>query len=121
MSGVQTTALNSSVLILNRQYLAIHVVGVRRAFGLLINRLAEVIHIEDGQYANYDFDSWREISELKSEFKEPEDDWIRSVNFDVCVPRVLRLIHFDRMPKHRSEEHTSEPSHTDISRMPSSA
>ena len=53
MESTQVSALNSSVLILNRQYMAIHVVGVRRAFGLLLSQLAEVIHIEDGQYANY--------------------------------------------------------------------
>ena len=103
MSTAVASALNSSVLVLNRQYMAVHVVGVRRAFGLLINRMAEVIHIEDGQYSNYDFHSWREISELKAAFKEeePEHDWIRSVNFEVCVPRVLRLLHYDRLPKQR--------------------
>jgi 5-methylcytosine-specific restriction endonuclease McrA len=68
---------------------------------LLLNQLAEVIHIEDGQYANYDFQSWREISELKASYKEPDDDWIRSVNFEVCVPRVLRLLYYDRLPKQR--------------------
>jgi len=81
--------------------MAVHVVGVRRAFGLLLNELAEVIHIEDGQYDNHDFESWREISELKSDFKRPEEDWIRSVNFEVCVPRVLRLLYYDRLPKQR--------------------
>ncbi len=101
MSAFEASGLNSSVLVLNRQYMAVHVVGVRRAFGLLLNELAEVIHIEDGQYSNYDFESWREISELKSEFKQPEEDWIRSVNFEVCVPRVLRLLYYDRLPKQR--------------------
>lgn len=101
MSDTAGGALNSSVLVLNRQYMAVHVVDVRRAFGLLIRELAEVIHIEDGQYANYDFDSWREISELKSEFKEPHEDWIRSVNFEIQVPRVLRLLYYDRVPKQR--------------------
>ncbi len=101
MSAATSTALNSSVLVLNRQYMAVHVVGVRRAFGLLINQMAEVIHIEDGQYGNYDFNSWREVSELKAEFKQPSDDWIRSVNFEVCVPRVLRLLYYDRLPKQR--------------------
>ena len=99
MSALAASGLNASVLVLNRQYMAVHVVGVRRAFGLLLNELAEVIHIEDGQYGNYDFDSWREISELKSEFKQPEEDWVRSVNFEVCVPRVLRLLYYDRLPK----------------------
>ncbi|MCA9234528.1 MAG: HNH endonuclease [Planctomycetales bacterium] len=98
-----SSALSSSVLVLNRQYMAVHVVNVRRAFCLLINRLAEVIHIEDGQYSNYDFQSWREISELRAALKDraPDDDWIRSVNFDICVPRVMRLLHYDRIPKQR--------------------
>ena len=101
MSALAASGLNASVLVLNRQYMAVHVVGVRRAFGLLLNELAEVIHIEDGQYANYNFDSWREVSELKADFKKPEEDWVRSVNFEVCVPRVLRLLYYDRLPKQR--------------------
>ncbi len=59
-----STALSSSVLVLNRLYMAVHVVNVRRAFGLLCRELAEVIHLEDGQFATYSFDSWREMSEL---------------------------------------------------------
>ncbi|MAT72386.1 MAG: HNH endonuclease [Planctomycetaceae bacterium] len=98
-----SSALSASVLVLNRQYMAVHVVNVRRAFCLLINRLAEVIHIEDGQYLNYDFQSWREISELRAQLgeREPDEDWIRSVNFDLCVPRVMRLLHYDRVPRQR--------------------
>ena len=101
MSTASPSALNSSVLVLNRQYMAVHVVDVRRAFALLLRQLAEVIHIEDGQFANYDFQSWREISELKAEFKEPHDDWIRSVSFEIQVPRVLRLLYYDSVPKQR--------------------
>jgi len=101
MSTAPVSGLNASVLVLNRNYMAVHVVGVRRAFGLLLNQLAEVIHIEDGQYGNYDFQSWREVSELRADFKEPDEDWVRSVNFEVCVPRVLRLLYYDRLPKQR--------------------
>jgi 5-methylcytosine-specific restriction endonuclease McrA len=91
--------LSASVLVLNRFYVAIHVINVRRAFGLLFRDLAEVIHVEEGQYANYDFQSWREISELKARFKTPEEDWIRAVNFEIQVPRVIRLLCYDRLPK----------------------
>jgi len=106
MSTACSASLNASVLVLNRQYMAIHVIDVRRAFTLLLRELAEVIHIEDGRYANYDFASWREISELKSQFEElaeddPHADWVRSVNFSIQAPRVLRLLHFDRVPKQR--------------------
>lgn len=90
--------LSSSVLVLNRHYLAVHVINVRRAFALLVRQLAEVIHVEDGQYANYDFASWREISELKAQFRDPHEEWVRSVSFEVQVPRVIRLLFYDRVP-----------------------
>ena len=99
MSTATIDPLASSVLVLNRFYVAIHVINVRRAFGLLCRELAEVIHVEDGQYANYDFESWREISELKRQFKTPDDDWVRAVNFEIQVPRVVRLLYYDRLPK----------------------
>jgi 5-methylcytosine-specific restriction endonuclease McrA len=99
MSTASADPLASSVLVLNRFYVAIHVINVRRAFGLLCRELAEVIHVEEGQYANYDFESWREISELKASFKAPHEDWIRSVNFEIQVPRVIRLLFYDRLPK----------------------
>lgn len=89
-------ALNSSVLVLNRFYMAVHVVSVRRAFILLYRDTAEVIHLEDGQFANYDFESWCEISSFWEESSELDDDWVRSVNLRIQVPRVIRLTRFDR-------------------------
>jgi 5-methylcytosine-specific restriction endonuclease McrA len=99
MSAVSTEALSASVLVLNRFYMAVHVVSVRRAFALLCRELAEVVHIEEGQYANYNFESWREISEMKARYKSEHEDWIRSVNFEIRVPRVIRLLFYDRLPK----------------------
>jgi len=96
-----SSALHASVLVLNRCYVAVHVVNVRRAIGLLYRELAEVIHSEDGSFANYDFETWLEVSELNAELKGPLDDWIRAVNFEVQVPRVIRLLNFDRLPKQK--------------------
>lgn len=98
-AAIGSDALSASVLVLNRSYLAVHVVNVRRAIGLVFRDLAEVIHFEDGQYANYDFATWREISELRSRFRGPDDDWVRSVNFELQVPRVIRLLFYERLPK----------------------
>lgn len=98
-SAAAANPLFHSVLVLNRAYVAVHVINVRRAFSLLCRELAEVIHIEDGQYANYSFESWREIGELRGTFREPHEDWIRAVNFEIQVPRVIRLLAFDRVPK----------------------
>lgn len=98
-NAAASESLSASVLVLNRLYMAVHVVSVRRAFTLLCRKLAEVIHVEEGQYANYSFESWREISELKAQFKEPHDDWVRAVNFEIQAPRVIRLLSYDRLPK----------------------
>jgi 5-methylcytosine-specific restriction endonuclease McrA len=99
MPGTATSdALASSVLVLNRSYMAVHVVGVRRAFSLLCRELAEVIHAEDGRFANYDFQGWRENCELRCRHKQPHEDWIRSVRFEIQAPRVIRLLRYDRLP-----------------------
>ena len=99
MTSPGSNALSSSVLVLNRFYMAVHVVNVRRALGLLFRELAEVIHFEEGQYANYNFESWREISALRSSFKQQHEDWIRSINFELQAPRVIRLLSYDRVPR----------------------
>ena len=99
MTSPASNALSSSVLVLNRFYMAVHVVNVRRALGLLFRELAEVIHLEEGQYANYNFESWREISTLRSSFKQQHEDWIRSINFELQAPRVIRLLSYDRVPR----------------------
>lgn len=99
MTAVASSALSSSVLVLNRYYMAVHVVNVRRALGLLFRELAEVIHQEEGQYANYNFETWLEISTLRAADKQLHEDWIRGVNFELQVPRVIRLLSFDRVPK----------------------
>ena len=84
---------------LNRLYMAVHIVNVRRAFCLLFREIAEVIHLEEGQFANYSFQTWQEISELRADYKQPHDDWIRAVGFEIQVPRVIRLLIYDRLPK----------------------
>ena len=96
-----SSAMQCNVLALNRVYLAIHVITVRRAFSLLWKGMAEVINIEEGAYMAYDFESWREISELRLEMREWGDDadWICAVNFPIQVPRVVRLLDYDRIPK----------------------
>jgi 5-methylcytosine-specific restriction endonuclease McrA len=92
--------LSSSVLVLNRFYLPVHVITVRRAFILLYRDGAEVIDIEAGHYANYDFAAWCELSAFRAlEQKQPHEDWIRAVSFEIQVPRIIRLFSYDRVPR----------------------
>ncbi len=96
------STLNGSVLVLNRFYMAVHVVAVRRALVLLYRELAEVINIEDGRYCNYDFPAWMEMSQFI--LSEPDNqiddqDLVHSVNFSLMIPRVVRLNFYDKVPK----------------------
>ncbi|MHC5073394.1 MAG: HNH endonuclease [Planctomycetota bacterium] len=93
------SGLDCNVLVLNKHYMAIRVVGARRAFSLLFRDLAEVVSYEEGSYANYDFQSWCEISEFKRNFNPDGNDWISTVNFYVAVPRIIRLLFYDRLPR----------------------
>jgi 5-methylcytosine-specific restriction endonuclease McrA len=95
----ERSALNSSVLVLNRYYLAVRVVDVRRAMTLLYRSCAEVISIENGSYYNYDFETWCELSQLLSMEKQAGEEYIKAVSFDIQVPRIVRLVRYDRIPK----------------------
>jgi 5-methylcytosine-specific restriction endonuclease McrA len=97
-------ALSANVLVLNRFYQAIRVVNVRRAFSLLCRELAEVVHIETdaaGQrtWQNLDFSEWQELSSLKAEFEPDGFDWIHTVRFQIAVPRIIRLLGYDKLPR----------------------
>jgi 5-methylcytosine-specific restriction endonuclease McrA len=100
MSNVNS-ALEASVLVLNKLFMALHVISVRRAFCLLCKDLAEVVNLEDGQFATYNFASWREVSEHRAKhFRLEEDDWVRTASSQIQVPRVIRLFAYEKMPKH---------------------
>ena len=96
------SGLEANVLVLNRLYTAIRVISARRAFSLLCKGLAEVIHVEgighQRQYLNYDFQTWTELAELQREFEPERHDWVRTVRQYIAVPRVVRLLGYDRLP-----------------------
>ena len=98
MSLGSTPALDTSVLVLNKGYLAVHVISVRRAFCLLFKELAEVIQFTEGRYESHNFTSWREVSEARARVKDPDDDYVRTVSSEIQVPRVIRLLRYDRLP-----------------------
>ena len=101
MNVHSSSALDASVLVLNKMFMAVHVISVRRAFVLLCKELAEVVSLEEGQFSTYDFETWREISEFRlSHFREEEDDWVRTSNSEIQVPRVIRLLSYEKVPKH---------------------
>ena len=82
--------LNSSVLVLNRSYLPVHVTSVRRAFSLLYQGIAKAV---DQQYQTFDFDEWSQLAVAR------DMDAIGTARGRIRVPRVIVLLLFDRLPK----------------------
>ena len=82
--------LTSSVLVLNRSYLPIHITSVRRSFSLIYRGGA---HVVNERYETFDFDSW------KRQAVEPGEDYIGTVDGLLPVPRVIALHVFDRLPR----------------------
>jgi len=97
-------ALESSVLVLNKFYAAVHIVNVKRAFALLFKESAEVVSIDNGQYNSYDFSSWVDVSAFKAEYELPDEDpyeSIRTFSIEIRVPKIIRLVVYDKLPKAR--------------------
>src|SRR5258705_79327 len=69
--------LDSKVLVLNKLYMAIRVVSARRAFIMLAKDLAEVIHVDEGKYQNFNFTSWLEVAAFQKEFERERHDWVK--------------------------------------------
>lgn len=91
--------LDSSVLVLNKHYAAVRVISAKRALTMLFRRIAEIISIEDSQYCSYDFDSWCQVSEYRSKFQRDRYEWVRCVRFDIAIPRIVRLLGYDKLPR----------------------
>ena len=100
LSAGAPPTLGLSVLVLNRSFVAVHVTNVRRALTLLFRDLAEVVHIEQGRFSAHSIESWRELSALAALDRSPDQDWIRAVGYELQAPRVIRLPHCDRVPRH---------------------
>jgi hypothetical protein len=93
MTAGAYTPLDASVLVLNKLFMAVHVISVRRAFCLLAKELAEVVTLEEGQFMTYDFGTWTEVSEFRAKnFRQEEDDWVRTPTREIQAPRVIRLM-----------------------------
>jgi CRISPR/Cas system Type II protein with McrA/HNH and RuvC-like nuclease domain len=95
----EPTALDSHVLVLNKHYAAVRVVSARRALCMIFRQVAEIVSVEESSYQSYDFESWREVSEYKARYERDHHEWVRCVQFELAVPRIIRLLFYDRLPR----------------------
>lgn len=82
--------LSSSVLVLNKSFLPVHVTSLKRALVLLYQGIAKAV---DENYRTFTFDSWQSLSVIE------ESKSIGLVNRIIRAPRVIILSNYDKLPK----------------------
>lgn len=84
------SALNRPTLVLNRNWQAINVIPVARALILLWNDAAQAV--DPQTYQTYGWKDWASLC--------PDDDElaVSTVNLRLCVPEIITLAHYDRLP-----------------------
>jgi len=78
----------------------IDVANIQRTLKLLFKGKAEVISVEDGNYATYNFSSWEEVSLFR------QATWDKYKNYDYFdnsgnifgIPKVIRLTGYNKVP-----------------------
>ena len=83
------------VLVLNRNWQAVSVIGVRRAFTLLFRDHARFIGLTGGEHALFDVGAWIDYS-----LRNPPGahDAIQTVRMPLRIPDVMILSDYDRLP-----------------------
>lgn len=82
------SALNGSVLVLNKFYMAVHVISVRRALVLLYRELAEVIHVENGHSTITTLKAGLKLVSSKPlKLKTPKRNLILPIGFEASIFR----------------------------------
>jgi 5-methylcytosine-specific restriction endonuclease McrA len=88
--------LDQRVLVLNRLWQAVNIIGMRRALSLVFRGRASVIRAEDASHRVYPGDAWLELSRA-----EPPDpaSAIRTPGVHLRPPRVILLGAYDKVPR----------------------
>ena len=83
--------LNYRILVLNRLWQAVNIVGVERGFSLLLQDNAQVIYTGDQSYRLMNSDAWLKLSQEMQDLGESPDECIQTVRLKIIVPKVLLL------------------------------
>ncbi len=90
--------LERPVLVLNRLWQPVHTCSVKRALKLLCLGHAQVVQTEgEARYQTHDMGSWAEYSEENR--PSLAADLIHSVKVALCVPKIIVLGLYDRLPR----------------------
>jgi hypothetical protein len=92
--------MQTNVLVLNSSYVPIYVTNIKKSMRLLFKDKAEVISVEDGKFANYNFSSWEEVSLFN---KAAWDKYGKYNYFEhnksvLGIPKIIRLTGYNKIP-----------------------
>ena len=88
--------VDSSVLVLNSLYQAVQITGVQRAFRLFYAGRARALAPD---FSSYDFENWCDLP------VGVDEEVIHTPSRHIRIPRVIQLVHYDRVP-HREVRFT---------------
>ena len=88
---------NRRVLVLNRNWQAVNIIGVRRAFGLLWQDHARVVNTFSGDFVPLTADEWLQYS-MRPGKPPPDAEYVRTIRSHIILPKILLLREFDRLP-----------------------
>src|SRR3954470_3456851 len=89
-------ALDQPVLVLNRLWQAVNVIGARRAFGLLARGHAQVVHHHDDDFRTFALLDWIDFSTSNPPIVELGT--VRPPSRAIRLPPVILLPFFDKLP-----------------------
>jgi 5-methylcytosine-specific restriction endonuclease McrA len=94
---MDAAVLSQPVLVLNRLWQAVNVVGAKRAFSLVAREHAQVVHLTDDDYRTFSMMDWIDFSISNPPLREM--DTVHTVRHRIRIPRVILLTMFDKLPR----------------------
>ena len=87
---------NARVLVLNRVWQAVNIVGAKRAFSLLFQDHAQVINTADGDFRVMSGEQW--IMDSLENPPTKKEVSMKTVRYDLRVPKILLLRNYSALP-----------------------
>jgi 5-methylcytosine-specific restriction endonuclease McrA len=88
--------LDQPVLVLNRLWQAVNIIGAKRAFAILARGHAHVVHADSDEFRVFSLLDWLDFS-----FHNPPlraDESVHTPSRVIRLPQVILLTYFDRLP-----------------------
>lgn len=89
-------ALDQPVLVLNRLWQAVNIIGARRAFNLLARGHAQVVFNDEDNFRTFSMLDWMDFSVHNPPLKDVET--VHTPTRTIRLPRVILLTFFDKLP-----------------------